>query len=97
MSMFKLDGTNIVPITENEEAREAFEADRQVALTNVSEEVLVSTVFLVYDHNFFDSGPPLVFETMIFGGEKDGELHRASSWNEAVKQHQTTVNELIDS
>jgi len=28
----------------------------------------VSTVFLGLDHNFSSKGPPVVFETMVFGG-----------------------------
>ena len=34
--------------------------------------VFISTVFLGIDHNFNLEGPPLLFETMIFGGIKDG-------------------------
>jgi hypothetical protein len=33
--------------------------------------VLVSTVWLGMDHNFHDSGAPLIFETMIFGLSED--------------------------
>lgn len=36
-------------------------------------EVTVSTVWLGLDHRFGD-GPPLIFETMYFGGDVDGEL-----------------------
>lgn len=28
----------------------------------------VSTVWIGVDHNFFDSGPPIIFETMVFAG-----------------------------
>jgi hypothetical protein len=41
---------------------------RRVAYTDVTNHVNVSTVFLVLDHNF-GSGPPMLFETMIFGLE----------------------------
>lgn len=48
--------------------------------------VRISTVFLGLDHSFGE-GAPLLFETMIFGGEHDGYQTRASSWDEAVGQH----------
>lgn len=44
-------------------------ADRSVKKTPVSDEVLVSTVFLGLDHCFGDSPSPVLFETLIFGGE----------------------------
>lgn len=42
-------------------------ADRQVAETMLEGDIRVSTVFLGLDHRFGDPGPPLVFETMVFG------------------------------
>ena len=52
------------------------------------DDVLVSTVFLGIDHNFENEGPPLLFETMIFGGEHDQYQTRCSTWDEAVIQHE---------
>lgn len=60
-------------------------ADRHVAKTE-KEDIQVSTVFLGIDHSFGD-GPPLLFETMIFGGEHDGDQWRYSTWEEAEKGH----------
>lgn len=51
-----------------------------------SKDVTVSTVFLGLDHNFGD-GPPLLFETMIFGGPHADFQARCSTWSEAEKQH----------
>lgn len=48
--------------------------------------VMVSTVFLGLDHNW-GTGPPLVFETMIFGGQYDEEMWRYSIWEEAEEGH----------
>jgi hypothetical protein len=50
-------------------------------------DVRVSTVFLGLDHNHFGVGAPLLFETMVFGGEHDGDAWRCSTWEEAEKQH----------
>lgn len=49
--------------------------------------VCVSTVFLGIDHRLGDEGPPLIFETMIFGGEHDQWQDRCSTWAEAVEMH----------
>lgn len=51
------------------------------------DEAFVSTVFLGIDHNFFGDGPPLVFETMVFGGKHDQAQERYSTWNEAEAGH----------
>ena len=50
--------------------------------------IMVSTVFLGLDHNFFWGGPPLVFETLVFGGPLDQEMDRYSTYDEAVRGHE---------
>jgi hypothetical protein len=52
--------------------------------------VNVSTVFLAIDHSF-NGGTPVLFETMIFGGEHDGYQERYTSFEEAVKGHEVAV------
>lgn len=47
----------------------------------------VSTVFLGIDHNFFGDGPPLLFETMVFGGPEDGWTNRYPTYDEAEAGH----------
>ena len=49
-------------------------------------ELRISTVFLGIDHAFGD-GPPMLFETMVFGGALDGEQDRCSTWDGAEKMH----------
>lgn len=58
---------------------------RTVTFTE-SNGVKVSTVFLGLDHSWGD-GPPLLFETMEFGGPRDGDCDRCSTWDEAEAQH----------
>lgn len=53
----------------------------------------ISTVFLGLDHSFM-GGPPMLFETMIFGGEQDSYQERYSTWDEAEKGHQEAL-ELV--
>jgi len=52
-------------------------------------EILISTVFLGLDHNFDASGPPVLWETMVFGGALDGETVRYASRAAALAGHQT--------
>ena len=68
-------------------------ADRHVALTEI-DGIKVSTVCLGLDHNYSLDGPPMLFETMVFGGEHDEECWRCSTWDEAVAQHERVVAEL---
>jgi hypothetical protein len=55
---------------------------------DIFEGVHVSTVFLGIDHNFgFDASPPVLFETMIFGGPMDGFMDRYHTREEALQGH----------
>lgn len=67
---------------------------RRVDLTKVKnlvgQEITVSTVFLGLDHGFGD-GPPVLYETMIFGGPYDSWQWRYCSWEEAVRGHGDAV------
>lgn len=47
----------------------------------------VSTVFLGLDHRHGGGGPPLVFETMVFGGPMDESQWRWATWDEAERGH----------
>jgi hypothetical protein len=62
--------------------------DRHVAQDFLPGKVRVSTVFLGLDHNFcFDGGPPILFETMIFGGQHDMYQYRYFTREEAIAGH----------
>lgn len=54
------------------------------------EGILVSTVFLGIDHSF-GVGPPVLFETMVFGGKHADYQARCRTWDEAVEQHKRVV------
>ena len=61
-------------------------ADRRVAFTEISDTSYLSTVFLGLDHGFLFNGPPLIFESMLFG--TDEELcQRYSTREDALKGH----------
>ena len=62
-------------------------ANRIVAKTDMPYfDCNISTVFLGIDHSY-GKGPPILFETMIFGGEHNDFQVRCSTWNQAVEQH----------
>lgn len=69
-------------------------ADRRVADEMVGD-ARVSTVFLACDHSF-GSGPPMLFETMVFGGPLDQEQDRCTTWGEAEAMHAAMVTRVKD-
>ena len=50
-------------------------------------ETRISTVFIGIDHAWL-GGPPMLFETMCFGGPLDMEQVRTSTWELAESQHE---------
>ena len=63
---------------------------RVIGKTDVGD-MRVSTVFLGLDHNYNNEGPPLIFETMIFGGLLDQETWHYSTKEEAEVGHEAAV------
>lgn len=59
--------------------------ERRVALTRVGF-VEVSTVFLMIDHNFYQEGDPILFETMLIPFDIDYQ-ERYRTWDEALIGH----------
>lgn len=76
---------NPVPVTFDEWLHHPNKMQR-VAASGVEGEIYVSTMFLGIDHRF-DDGPPMIFETMIFGGPHDQWQERCSTWTEAEEMH----------
>jgi len=89
-----LDGHNAVPVDLMTWARWLEKNERHVADEMVGE-TRVSTVFLGLDHRYGE-GPPLLFETMVFGGPLDQEQERCSTWEEAEKMHAVMVMRVKD-
>ena len=86
-----LEGTIPVPVDLCTWAQWYETANRHVADTWVTPNVRVSTVFLGLDHQGGD-GPPVLFETMIVGGDIAGQDQwRHGSWHEAEQGHETVV------
>ena len=66
-------------------------ANRHVGNTVIGG-IKISTVFLGLDHNFGGSGPPVLWESMIFGGENDDYQERYTSYKRAVNGHKLAVD-----
>jgi hypothetical protein len=54
-------------------------------------DVRVSTMFRGINHALFDDGPPLLFETIIFGGPHHMYQRRCATWTEAELCHSEAV------
>lgn len=67
--------------------------DRIIAKDKPLDGVSVSTVFLGLDHSFGE-GPPILFETMVFGGEHDGEMERYTSKEAAIEGHKRMLQKV---
>ena len=84
-----LDGKRIIEEPRIEAYAEWFEtANRTVEKTTISDDVEVSTVFLGLDHRFVGDGPPILFETLVFGGKYDGLMVRYTTWAAAEFGHE---------
>jgi len=92
-----LDGHRAVPAENMDAAARQFDPEaadlRRVGWDELDAGVTVSTVFIVYDHQFGD-GPPLLFETMVFNGDHDGWQDRYPTWEEAEAGHAAVVAAL---
>jgi len=87
-----LDGKTPVPCDLMTWAHQFKTSNRTVAKTEIGG-VLISTVFLGLDHNWL-GGPPLLFETMVFGGKLDQEQERYSTWDEAEEGHKQMIERV---
>lgn len=90
-----LDGKTPVPVGLEDWGRWMETAEHHVADLRDGD-IRVSTVFLGLDLNFFGSGPPILFETMVFGGPLDGEQDRCSTWDQAEAMHKDMVKRVTE-
>lgn len=83
------------PIKSNEFCKLAKDmAYKRIAETTLNSGRRVSTVWLGLNHNFDVSGPPLIFETMVFPSEKEWselDCRRYATEQEALAGHRAMV------
>lgn len=89
-TFYAMVGDKIVVCKDVVEWAKLFERKNRTIAFNEIDGVRVSTVFLGIDHSYGD-GEPLLFETMVFGGDHDGFCDRYSTKKEAVKGHKRVV------
>ncbi len=74
---------------------ESFEKLNRVALSTRGE-VIISTVFMGINHGDITGElPPLIFETLVMGGEYHGAMVRYSTEAEALAGHDDAVEEFF--
>ena len=54
--------------------------------------ITVSTIFSGLDYRVRCAGPPILYETMVFGGPHDGYQERCATWDQAEAMHQRIVD-----
>ena len=87
---YKLDGDTPVPVS----AEEVDWGNRWHIKTTVNDST-VSTVFIPIDHSFGD-GPPVLFETLIFGGPLADEGERYHTKADAEEGHTKWVKRVLE-
>ena len=88
------DDNNPVKSTVNEfvDWEEAY-PEKRIIKQYDNDEVFVSTVFLGLDHAW-NSDVPVLWETMIFGGEHDQYQERYTSYKDALEGHEKALELL---
>ena len=87
------DEKHVVPVNDIDDWTEMFKSSSRFVGRAEIGDVTVSTVFLGLDHQYGE-GPPLLFETMIFGGPLDKSMWRYSSWDDAETGHKAAVRKV---
>lgn len=88
--ILKADGTCVLEPDIMKWATQFKNVDRRIAQDQIGP-AMISTVFLGTDHRFGEGGPPILFETMVFGGPLDEEQERYISRDEAVVGHNAMI------
>jgi hypothetical protein len=70
--------------------------NKRIGFEQINDDTEVSTVFLGTNYSFMSDGPPMLFETMIFGGPSNESCYRCSTHAEALIQHKRICDSLRD-
>jgi hypothetical protein len=57
--------------------------------------VFVSTVFTALDYKFTETGPPILWETMVFGGKFDQYQDRCSGSREQAEAMHARIVDIV--
>jgi hypothetical protein len=95
LGMYILDANRLpIPVFDSVEWAIWFATAARHVAVDTTEHYRVSTVFLGLDHQY-GSGPPLLFETMVFLAEGEtGSMDRYATWAEAAAGHERIASML---
>lgn len=96
VAIYKLVGRVTVQLTATEINDDIYDIVKTIECTDISGDVFVSTIFLSSTARKDAAGMPLLFETMIIGGEHDGYQRRYATYGDAEKGHQETIEMLFE-
>jgi len=68
-------------------------ADRRVARDKIGD-IVITTMFLGLDRNISRTSSPILFETIILGGNFDKHREQYHNWEEAEAGHQHWVEKV---
>lgn len=89
---YKLEGKEVKKCNNVDEILSTFDLkNRKIKQTVVSGK-LVSTVFLVLDHNFSGKGDPILFESLVFPEAEIMERYR--TYDQAIRGHEELVKKV---
>jgi len=88
------------PIDATEAARLFQDDKRRIVGRAEIGDVIISTVHLVIPHMCFkedcELGMCSLFETLIFGGERDQEMHRWHTLKDAIRGHAQIITSMTN-
>ena len=73
-----------------------YSKNRIIKQITLPDGVRVSTVFLGLDHSFMPDGPPVLYETMIFGGAHNGYQDRYTTYEAALAGHLSAIAKTFE-
>jgi hypothetical protein len=89
-----LDGHELVRADLLSWARWFEDVDNRVVAQECIGDYAVSTICLGFDHNFFERGPPQLFETAVFLEGQSTDHQRYATWDQAMLGHQEICERL---
>lgn len=93
---YKLQGREVVEITGDDWMNLRVDDSVSIKRTILHDSTLISTVFMSMSGRKDQTGRPLVFETMIFGGEHDRYQRRYATYDDAERGHQETIEMIFE-
>ena len=68
-----------------------FETANRIVAKTRDEQAVILTLFLGINYNWQRKGPPVLWETLVFGGGNDGDAQRYDSLEAAKTGHEEMV------